>query len=210
MGYRDEEESNLGENIKNIGGAIGMCLLAIAGCIQRYEPPSEVARKPPIVQVMRRRSQEFCRIAAGDGGRAAELHDENLVMVLNKTKSEVLDKLVDSNITVCLDTRLAEQKTGFFERDVIGAYYPGARMVTISFNGLEKGVNVGRGSDILRTLTDDFNPSAPGTTVYAGSFRRNCGKGCSYTQVQWKDAADFAGSLNKNPQLVEAPVATVH
>ena len=184
--------------------AIAISLAAITGCESR----TDIARKPPLINVMRERGRR-CRI--GDEVDAELPQDARLTLVLQETRSDSLDVLIKSDITVCPDARLDKQKTGLLDTTLRGVYHAADKTVTLYDNGKSVGHLLrteidDRGAETLNKIADELaSDQPPAGDIYAGLYR--CGKGCN--TIRWKKAGGWFGfdsaTLAKNPQLVSTP-----
>lgn len=196
--------------------AFGLAIVLAAGAAYcGREPKTEVDRKPPIVNVLKERARRRCRDGNEDGAELPQ--EQRLTLVLENVKSKDLDVLVNKNITVCPDSRLAHQDTGLFDRTLRGVYYRADGVVSLYDNGrtADKFWDADitdRGAEMVRKIADEISSdTSPSENLYAGFYTRSCGRRCTRTYADWRKAGGWGGfdsdTLSKNQQIVrQAPV----
>ncbi len=192
-----------------IGGVFGLTWLT-------SESSADASRKAPLVTMMNNRARR-CRI--GDAADAELPQEQRLALVFEQTRSDALDTLIEKGITVCPDSRLAHQDTGFLDTTLRGVYHAADKVVTIYDNGssVDKFWSddiTDRGDEMLEDIADELNSKNPSTeNMYAGFYTRSCGKNCTTTYAEWNKAGGFFGfdsaTLRKNPELLKPPVEGV-
>ncbi len=190
--------------------ALAVAALSLAGC---GETPEQLAQKPAVVQQMVENSASVCE--TGPVHADASAYAERLTKVLSDAKLSSLKTLQDRHITVCLDQRLASQKTNFWYGDIQGVYYPGQNGKPGVMSYVDDGRQPAeggfwssndayyRGSDSVDELASDLSKGAIAP-----------GKGLETVELYGKnhypswDAASTSpkAAINLNPQLQQPPL----
>lgn len=180
------------------------------------ESTADRERKPEIVEGILKHS-----LAHADTGPFSfgDAYEDRLREVLMDTCTADLEYLRDRKITLCLDTRLYDQKQGWFDKEIMGVFYnEGDKGGTIALwdNG-KKPENTGffdrgaydHGSDMLGKMAEmlrDGDIEDRERHYYFGSYTRTIGK-TMQTYTEWRAESDFDdGAVKKNPELLQPPL----
>lgn len=194
--------------VKKFMAVAALALPLLAGC---GESNFDIARKPQLIEDAVSQSLEVCDTKSNAGDIS---YEQRLRTVLKDVDSVAFDKLKDAGMIICLDHRLSDQKTGFFDSEILGIYYPNENTVTLWDNGKDPA----KEWFYRRTSTDwseenieNLAGSIVGTERAAdmnvgGTYAQYCGKNCTQIRWKWWDASSFSKELKKNPDLNTPPV----
>lgn len=182
---------------------VTLSLLFGVGCLTT-ESRQDVARKPPLVNILRERGRR-CRINDDDDAELPQ--DTRLTLVLEDTRSDALDVLIAHDVTVCPDARLSGQNNGWLDTTLRGVYHAADKVVALYDDGgksdgfLSSDIR-SRGGEMLRRVADKISDGQT-SDMFAGLY--SCGKSCSI--IRWRLRDDFdRDTLTNNPQLLAPPL----
>ena len=206
MSYRNNDPLTL---IVLAGGGIG--LLAVVIAIADYESPTDVDRKPYLIQEIVENSETICERPSTTDQRTA--YTEALEDVLGDVKSKELDVFVEKDITVCLDARLWDMDTGLIGREPKTLFYGGEHPVmSIGYDlRYKNGHYDGKFSSYADNLLEDFaskarkNPQILRSTQlqFGYTYYQSTGKS-GYTNTKW-DSASGTNFIKRQPELKTPP-----
>lgn len=180
------------------------------------ESTEERARKAPIAEQVLKHSLAHADTSVDKFG---DSYADRLREVLMETRTADLEYLRDRNITICLDTRLYNQKQGWFDKEIMGIFYnDGEKGGTIALwdNG-KVSANTGffdrgayeHGSDMLEKMAEMMRNGEIETDqvrYYFASYTRQVGK-VTQNYTEWRSGYDFDdGAIDKNPELLQPPL----
>jgi hypothetical protein len=184
------------------------------------ESTADRARKPEIVEQVLKHS-----LATADTGPVTlgNAYEDRLREVLMSTTTADLEYLRDRKITICLDTRLYDQKQGWLDKEIMGVFYNDGQKgcnqggtIALWDNG-KTSANTGffdrgaydHGSDMLEKMAEMMrcgNIEDGESRYYAARYTRHYGK-TQHTYTEWRSGSDFDdGAVKKNPELQNPPL----
>lgn len=194
--------------VRYLAGAVALSTIFYAARgIENYESPAQTSRRPEVVKVLRARSRKSCPESSNPG--AADDYDARFADVMEHTHESALELYAHEGTIICLDSRLAHQESGFFDKKAIGVYYPAKNVISLYDNGRTIGgfFKTGSGSyseEMLEDLAAKIGDGKIPTDQVSLAARYSCGKHC--TTTKWKPAKDFnAGTQEKNPWIGISP-----
>ena len=193
---------------KPVAGILSAIFLAgaLSGC---GESDFDKARKPELID--RAVATSLYRCDLQDKKPQEIPYEARLRQVLAEADSAALDKLEEHGVAVCLDQRLPDGKYGFWDKEIKGAFYAEAKILSLWDNGRNPATQswyqrtiLSRAGESIEKLADNVLGTPEAAHMQLGATY-NCGKGC--TTWKWKDAAEFTDELGQNPDLVNPPAA---
>lgn len=172
-------------------------------------------RKPALIEQVVDLTKKTCDMR--DPAQRDSDYETRLRTVLKGTESTALDVFIKNDIAICLDSRLQQQRLGFWDTRIYGIYYNHNQpVVTLWDNGIvDEGESlwhtdtIDYGADVLEKFVDrykDGDITARDEFAFAGRY--SCGK-C--TTTKWKTQENFSrGAQEKNQHLFTAPLAENH
>lgn len=193
---------------KPVAGILSAVFLAgaLSGC---GESDFDKARKPELIDRAVATSLYRCDLQEK---KPQEIpYEARLRQVLAEADSVALDKLEEHDVAVCLDQRLPAGKYGFWDREIKGAFYAEAKILSMWDNGRNPATQswyqhsiLYRAGESIEKLADNVLGTPEAANMQLGATY-SCGKNC--TTWKWKDATEFADELGQNPALVKPPAA---
>ncbi|MBI1215913.1 MAG: hypothetical protein GC185_08865 [Alphaproteobacteria bacterium] len=195
-------------------GVAGLMLAFAAVAMTGCENSADVQRKPTVVGEMVENSLAVCQLSSSDTQSA---YRSRLTQVLMDVRTKKLDELNAKHVTICLDSRLASQKSGFFDDQILGVLYNAdpQHPVLSLFDNFNKGRFLHTntkdyGSEVVSELADQYKDgdvSPADQFKYAADYVYSCGTNCTSDDVEIRSPGDFdKGSIAKNPQLKTPPL----
>jgi hypothetical protein len=170
-------------------------------------------RKPELIEHLVNMTRQTCDMT--EPAQRDATYETRLRTVLQDTSSSALDVFIKNDIAICLDHRLPEQNSSFWNRRIDGVFYNQAEktpIVALWDNGMvNKGLHflevdtLDYGSTMLQKFAESYKDgdiSPRDHFAFAGRY--SCGKSC--TKTKWKTEQDFdQDSLRENPQITNPP-----
>ena len=200
---------------KKTAGPLVLAFAAAVGLVG-CDSAADVAAKPQVVAQMVSNSVSVCTAAEGHSAAYAA----RVQSALDKGGAGDLKVLSDNHITVCLDQRLDNQKTGFWDTAAQGVLTRGADgrsgVATVWDNGRQPedgGLFHSTAADhsyyVLHTFASHLKDGdvKPGERWIAYDSSSTDSDGNTYTSSSAKPEAKFDKDTRaKNPFLQQAPV----
>lgn len=199
-----------------------LIMLPILGIVAFFmrESSEDKAAKPGVVADMIDDSLSACEYDNEANFKA------RLNKIMMKVRTKRLRQFQENNITVCLDTRLASQENGFFDRRIEGVYYsrvlssesgPMTSVLTIWDNGKAptedkfwKKDASDWGSEVMTKFAKAIKRHGTpkeGEHKIAGVYSYRCGDDSTCHEIRWKSVENFdQDTIRKNPVLEQPPV----
>lgn len=201
--------------------AISLAIMApILGFVMwlNSESDEDKATKPAVIEQIVENALDVC------SNNDSAVVTPRMQDILKNVKTKHLRTLRDNNVSVCLDTRLPDQKNGFFDREMQGIYYSGVlssdsgsltSIVSlwdngqpVSEDGFFKKDASDRGAEMVTSFAKAVSKHGlpkQGEHKIAGLYTYSCGKNCTRTEIRWKSIESFdRDTVRKNP-LFERP-----
>lgn len=190
-------------------GVAGLALLFNA----LSESDADIARKPDLVGQIVSVSMQKCDLQ-GNFKQSASYQDR-LEEVLLDTRSEALDFVANNDITICLDHRMADADSGFFDQSVHGLYFPKGKTLSLYDSGNDDAhagwletAAISYSGKLIQEFADEYDAGDLAKIhkpQFGYSYWQSTGKS-GYQAYKWKnDAADY-NIIQKNPQLLTPPL----
>lgn len=183
------------------------------------ESSEDKKRKPAAIDVAVKNALATCD-QSGQPHFESRLRD-----ILKDTRTKSMDTLRENDITVCLDTRISQQTSGFFDRRIDGIFYsgaiggdkPGTLKSIVSL--WDNGVAVGKegfmahdasdyGAEGLNVLAKNIRKHGmpkPGDDKVAGRYSYRCGDDSTCWETRWKSVPNFDQSSIRKNQFLKSP-----
>ena len=212
--YGSDDDKPLGEQLfEIIGKGLVVALIAV---MSRCETKTNRARKPELAEDLVDHAQGICLVV--DTPKPEIDYYGRLRTVLNNTFSNSMDVIKQFNIAVCPDIRLSKQNNGFFDKGIIGMYYPRDRVVSIYDNGNSVGKfwtssATDHGNEVVEKLAERLQDGTASTDqpMFAARYSYRCGRRCTRTVTEWRSINNFdRDTIAKNPELFVPPIQGAH
>lgn len=184
--------------IRDLFAKIGLC-----------ESTQEREGRPRLVAQLIHLTRPYSKAQAEANGEHLSTYEERLQYMLIEAKYWQLDHMIGQNIMPVLDSRIQDQKIGFWSSEIYASLYQqnGQRLLSLYDRGDFKSPFLGRGNfDYLSNVFEktgylDLNKDHK-ESVYVGKLYM-LGKVMSF---KWEDPLNMDYELRRNPWVMSPPV----
>ena len=188
--------------LRDFFAAVGFC-----------ESTADLERKPALLDKIVKNSLYYAdpQTALSKGAS----YESRLRLALGQASTANLERLIHEQVTVCLDQRLANLESGFWDSEIYAVYYDdGERKVLGLYdNGksyedtgfFETGV-IDHSEDAIDDLIEEVFDEGRAPSFLLGTTHTVSTGKSTYTYFEWHDEGDFESELRKNPALRTPPL----
>ncbi|MBI1215038.1 MAG: hypothetical protein GC185_04365 [Alphaproteobacteria bacterium] len=193
------DKPSFSRRLRDVFAKVGFC-----------DSTQELARKPGVIDALVQRALE--RADTQDDRPQNPPYAARLRAALDRASTSTLECLLENDVTVCLDQRFSQMKSGFFDTEIVAAFYndKDAKVLSLFDDGTDKGYFLQRG---LLDCADDALNGAACEIVKRKDKLPALSFGCmefnaatKTNTFEWENARGYAKEIRKNRWLVKPPL----